>query len=119
MIEKRKHKRARVEFWASLRHPKLGTITCDIEDMSISGLSVKLDEEVDFSVMMELDVKIHGSGWDGTMPPLPVRVIRVNKRKVALQFIDDCAELWTPPDDDEFDFKEDEINLSIGLEELA
>tara|TARA_B110000444_G_C18815662_1_gene584989 strand:- start:1035 stop:1409 length:375 start_codon:yes stop_codon:yes gene_type:complete len=106
MIEKRRHKRVEVDFWASLSHPLLGTVTCDIQDMSISGVSIKLDEDLKFFVMMELDVKIRGDGWDDSMPALPVQVTRVDKRNVGLQFIESCEELWVPPEDD-FDIPSD------------
>lgn len=101
MMERRRHKRVEVNFWASLSHPLLGTITCNIEDMSISGVSIKLDEDLKFFVMMELDVKIRGEGWDDSMPALSVQVTRVNKRKVGLQFIESCEELWAPAEDDQ------------------
>ncbi len=107
MMERRRHKRVEVDFWASLSHPLLGTITCDIQDMSISGVSIKLDEDLKFFVMMELDVKIRGEGWDDSMPALPVQVTRVNKRDVGLRFIESCEDLWTPPDDD-IDFTGDD-----------
>ena len=100
MVERRRHKRVEVDFWASLTHPLLGTITCDIQDMSISGVSIKLDEDLKFFVMMELDVKIRGDGWDDSMPALPVRVTRVDKRDVGLQFIESCEDLWVPPEED-------------------
>ena len=100
MRERRRHKRVEVEFCASMRHPLLGTITCNIEDMSISGVSIKLDEEVDFFVMMELDVRIHGDGWDEAMPALPVQVIRVNDRNIALKFLDNCEDIWSPEEDE-------------------
>lgn len=99
MMERRRHKRVEVDFWASLSHPLLGTITCDIQDMSISGVSIKLDEDIDFFVMMELDVKIRGEGWDDSMPALPVRVTRVEKREIGLQFIESCEDIWAPPED--------------------
>ncbi|PCI77236.1 MAG: hypothetical protein COB20_08480 [SAR86 cluster bacterium] len=100
MMERRRHKRVEVDFWASLSHPLLGTITCDIQDMSISGVSIKLDEDLKFFVMMELDVKIRGDGWDDSMPALPVQVTRVDKREIGLQFIESCEGIWTPPEDD-------------------
>lgn len=106
MKERRRHRRVEVDFWATLSHPLLGTITCDIEDMSISGVSIKLDEDLKFFVMMELDVKIRGEGWDDSMPALPVQVTRVNKRNIGLRFIESCEELWTPYEDD-LDFTSD------------
>ncbi len=111
MMERRRHKRVEVDFWASLSHPLLGTITCDIQDMSISGVSIKLDEDLKFFVMMELDVKIRGEGWDDSMPALPVQVTRVDKREVGLQFIESCEDIWTPPEDD-LDFSADNSDVT-------
>ncbi len=101
MIDRRISKRVEVDFWASLKHPLLGTVTGEIRDMSVSGVSLTLDEEMNVFVMMELDVKIHGEGWDETMPSLPVQVVRVKQREIALQFVDNCEDFWTPPEDDE------------------
>lgn len=112
MMERRRHKRVEVDFWASLSHPLLGTITCDIQDMSISGVSIKLDEDLKFFVMMELDVKIRGDGWDDSMPALPVQVTRVDKRNVGLEFIESCEDIWSPPEDD-LDFPADDSNSTL------
>ncbi len=98
MIERRINKRVTVDSWASLKHPLLGTVTGEIQDMSISGVSLTLDEELNVFVMMELDVKIHGEGWDETMPSLPVQVVRVKHREIALQFVDSCEDFWSPSD---------------------
>lgn len=108
MVERRRHKRVEVDFWASLKHPLLGTITCSIQDMSVSGVLLKLDEELNFFVMMELDIRIHGEGWDNTMPSLPVQVVRVHKREIGLRFLDSVEDAWTPPDDD--------IETDIGMD---
>mgnify|MGYP001060620357 CR=1 FL=1 len=96
MIERRSHRRVEVEFWASLKHPLLGTVTGDIQEMSSSGFSLTLDEEMNFFVMMELDVSIHGEGWDNTMPSLPVQVVRVQGREIALRFLDSSEDFWAP-----------------------
>lgn len=121
MRERRRHKRVEVDFWATLTHPLLGTITCDIQDMSISGVSIKLDEDLKFFVMMELDVKIRGEGWDDSMPALPVQVTRVDRRNVGLEFIESCEDLWSPPEDDlEFSADDsDEIEHYTRLEGLG
>jgi hypothetical protein len=100
MMERRGHKRVEVDFWASLTHPLLGTITCDIQDMSTSGVSINLDEDLKFFVMMELDVEIRGEGWDDAMPAVPVQVTRVDKRNIGLQFIESYEEIWAPPEED-------------------
>lgn len=99
MIERRTHRRIPVDFWASLKHPLLGTVTAQIRDMSVRGVSLILDEEVNFFVMMELDVKIHGEGWDETMPSLPVQVVRVQHKEIALRFLDSCEDFWSPSDE--------------------
>ena len=102
MIERRQHHRVEVDVWASLRHPLLGTATGEIQDMSVSGLSLTLDEEMNFFVMMELDVRIHGEGWDDTMPSLPVQVVRVQHREIAIRFLDACDDFWTPPFEEDY-----------------
>jgi len=107
-----------VDFWASLSHPLLGTITCDIQDMSVSGVSIKLDEDLNFFVMMELDVKIRGEGWDESMPALPVQVTRLNKRDIGLQFIESCEDIWSPPEED-LDFNTDDSDVTSQLSESA
>jgi len=118
MRERRRHKRVEVDFWASLSHPLLGTITCDIQDRSVSGVSIKLDEDLNFFVMMELDVKIRGEGWDESMPALPVQVTRVNKRDIGLQFIESCEDIWSPPEED-LDFDTDDSDVTSQLSESA
>lgn len=102
MIERRQHRRIEVDYWASLRHPLLGAVTADIQDMSSSGFSLTLDEEMKFFVMMELEVRIHGEGWDESMPSLPVQVVRVQHREIALRFLDSCEDFWMPPAEEEF-----------------
>lgn len=104
MIERRRHRRVDVNYWASLKHPLLGTMTGSVKDLSLSGLSLQLDEDISFFVMMELDVRIHGDGWDETMPALPVQVARVNQREVALQFLDSREESYEIPTEEEFGF---------------
>ncbi|MDE0784224.1 MAG: PilZ domain-containing protein [Planktomarina sp.] len=102
MIERRQHRRVEVDYWASLKHSSLGTVTADIQEMSSSGFSLTLDKEMNFFVMMELDVQIHGEGWDGSMPPLPMKVVRVQGREIALTFLDSCEDFWMPPVDEEY-----------------
>ena len=110
MRERRVHRRVDVEFWASLKHPLLGTITADVQDMSVSGLSLTLDEELNFFVMMELDVRLHGEGWDSSAPALPVQVVRVNQRSIGLRFLDNCDDYWSP-------LPEAEFKPELGLQE--
>ncbi len=111
MMERRREKRVEVDYWASLNHPLLGTITCSIQDMSVSGVLLKLDEEMNFFVMMELDIRIHGDGWDNTMPALPVQVVRVDAREIALRFLDSVEDSWSPPDDD--------LDTDLGINNMS
>jgi hypothetical protein len=114
MIERREHRRVEVNYWASLKHPLLGTMTGSVRDLSLSGLAIKLDEDVNFFVMMELDVHIHGDGWDDTMPALIVQVVRVNQREVALRFIDESEESYGLASEQDFGFtlaETDDIQL--------
>ena len=90
-----------MDFWASLTHPLLGVVTGTIQDMSNGGVSMVLDGEMNLFVMMELDVRIHGEGWDETMPSLPVQVIRIQKREVAFRFLDVSEDFWGLPYEDE------------------
>lgn len=111
MMERRREKRVEVDYWASLNHPLRGTITCSIQDMSVSGVLLKLDEEMNFFVMMELDIRIHGDGWDNTMPALPVQVVRVDAREIALRFLDSVEDAWSPPDDD--------LDTDLGINNMS
>ncbi|NKB34555.1 MAG: hypothetical protein GKR91_15795 [Pseudomonadales bacterium] len=118
MIERRKHRRVEVDFWASLKHPLLGTATGEIQDMSSSGLSLTLDEEMNFFVMMELDVRIHGEGWDDSMPALPVQVVRVQHREIAIRFLDNGEDFWAPTFDDDYAMNMQENDRIEELEEF-
>ncbi len=102
MIERRLHRRIEVEFWASLHHPLLGSVTADIQEMSSSGFSLTLDREMNFFVMMELDVSVHGQGWGESMPELPVQVVRVQGREIALRFLDSCEDFWMQAVEDDY-----------------
>jgi len=111
MKDRRIHRRVAVDFWASLDHPLLGTITADVLDMSVSGLSLVLDAEISCFVMMEFDLRIHGEGWDDSMPALPVQVMRVKKRQVGLRFLDHCDDCWQPPPEVDFQSNLNDVEL--------
>lgn len=117
-MDRRQHRRVEVDFWASLRHPLIGSVTGDIQDMSVSGLSLTLDKEMKFFVMMELDVRIHGAGWDDSMPALPVQVVRVQEREIALSFMDNCDDFWAPPTEERIDLPIEERYLREDLDDL-
>lgn len=104
MIERRQHNRVAVDYWASLKHPLLGTMTANVSNLSVSGLALELDEEIDCFVMMELDVRIHGDGWDESMPALPVQVVRVQGRQLALRFLDSHDDDLSMPVEQQFGF---------------
>lgn len=118
MIERRRHKRVSVDFWVSLSHPLLGVATAEIQNMSSGGLSVTLDEEIEFFVMMELEARIHGEGWDDSMPSLPVQVVRILGREVALSFLDDCDYFLNSAVKAEFSEEEFEFDVDEELRRM-
>ena len=107
MLERRRHKRVPVQFWISLSHPLLGVVTGQVNEMSHGGLSLSLDEDVSLFTMMELDARIHGVGWDESMPALPAQVVRVRNREVAMRFMDVDEENW------EMSYLEDELQFDF------
>lgn len=99
-----------------MTHPLLGVVTGNVQDMSLGGLSVKLDENLGFFAMMELDARIHGAGWDDSIPALTVQVLRVDDRDIGLRYVDKRAQEFLSPVVDKesgFDFT-DEYLRSIG-----
>ena len=68
--------------------------------MPVSGVSIKLDEDLKLFVIMELDVKIRDKGWGESMPGVPVQVMRVDKRDIGLQFIESLEEICVLLKDD-------------------
>jgi hypothetical protein len=118
LIERRINRRVEVDYWASLKHPLLGKVTGEIQDMSISGVSMTLDEEKDYSLLMELDIELHGNGWDEAALPLPVQVVRIQHRELALQFLDSCEEFWEPPETAEYRLGYQNGDVLAEFEEL-
>lgn len=86
MKERRQHQRTAINGWASLQHPLLGTITAEVEDISAGGMSLRLDDDRNFFVMMELDAKIHAGAVNDSLPPVTVQVVRVQRQRVGLRF---------------------------------
>jgi len=107
MDQRRRHKRVRANYRIHLDLPGeggspkrwSGTIT----NMSEGGVFVTLSPLPLFSLQMELDAQIVGPGWDKHMPPLGMRVVRIEEKGVALSFIEaefplyDSAYLPEPP----------------------
>lgn len=108
---------SRSRLWASLKHPLLGTVTGDIHDMSVSELSLTLDEEMIFFVTMELDVRVHGEGWDDSLLALPVQVVRVQNNEIAIRFLDACDDYWMHNSDANHD--SDETVMIAGSHALS
>lgn len=94
MIERRQHKRVPVGLWISQTHPLLGVVTGNVRDISAGGMAVTLDENVGFFTMMELQARIHGDGWDRSIPPLTVQVVWVNEQEIGLRFTDKEASAY-------------------------
>ena len=49
---------------------------------------------------MELDVQIRDEGWGESMPGVPVQVMRVDKRDIGLQLIENLEEICVLLKDD-------------------
>lgn len=89
---RRRHKRVRANYRIHLDLPGhggspkrwSGTIT----NMSEGGVFAVISPLPLFTLEMELDVQIVGPGWDKHMPPLSMRVVRVEEEGVALSFIE-------------------------------
>jgi len=117
MKERRKYKHVPVDYWISMTHPLLGVVTGNVRDMSLGGLSVKLDENLGFFAMMELDARIHGAGWDDSIPSLTVQVMRVNDKEIGLRYVDKRPKDYISPlarNDSGFDFT-DKYLRSLGV----
>lgn len=86
MLERRRETRTPVNYQISLSHPLLGRVTAEVLEVSRSGLSLSLEESTGFYTMMELDARISDDGQDGALMELPIQVVRVQNRKVAVRF---------------------------------
>ena len=87
MIDRRRHRRVDVNYCVNLRHPLLGVITASVTNLSVGGLALTLDDDVNCFVMMEFDIEVQGDGWEQETPTLPVQVTRVSGREIAVRFL--------------------------------
>ena len=86
MRERRQHQRVPIDGWVSLQHPLLGTVTAEVRDISAGGMSLRLDEDRNFFVMMELEAKIHSRETRETVSMQSVQVVRVQNHRIGLRF---------------------------------
>ena len=87
MEDRRKHRRVEVEYCVNLRHPLLGVLTATVNNLSVGGLAMTLDDDITCFVMQEFDIEVQGDGWQSQTPTLPVQVTRVSGRDIALRFL--------------------------------
>lgn len=87
MIDRRRHRRVDVDYCVNLRHPLLGVITASVTNLSVSGLALTLDDDINCFVMMEFQIEVQGDGWEEHTPTLPVQVTRVSGRDIAVRFL--------------------------------
>ena len=87
MIDRRRHRRVDVDYCVNLRHPLLGMITASVRNLSVGGLAITLDDDINCFVMMEFDIEVQGDGWEEETPTLPVQVTRVSGREIAVRFL--------------------------------
>ncbi|GAA3705975.1 hypothetical protein GCM10022421_11170 [Oceanisphaera sediminis] len=55
--------------------------------MSESGVLVEVATSSDFSPGMLFEAKVLDPDWDQTLPPLMMKVVRVERDGIALEFI--------------------------------
>lgn len=88
MEEKRKHRRIRTCYQVRLSHPCRGSWLGIVVNMSDGGIFVSDISPREFTLGMELEAMVFGKGWDKDMPTLAMKVVRVEKRGIALMFLE-------------------------------
>ena len=90
MIERRKHPRIKAPnepYEVILNSPSFGTMVGKVRDMSDGGVFLTFDSIPVVNEGMVVEAKIQGDNWDESMPFLKMRVMRVDKTGIALQFV--------------------------------
>jgi hypothetical protein len=69
-----------------LKNEHFGPIEGNIRNMSESGVFVEAVTPSDFSLGMLFAAKVLDSDWDQTLPPLMMKVVRIETDGIALEF---------------------------------
>ena len=87
MEDRRCHPRHKTICRICLSNEHFGPIKGYIRNLSESGVFVEGVTSSDFSLGMLLEATVLDSDWDQTLPPLMMKVVRVETDGIALEFI--------------------------------
>ncbi|MDX1267489.1 MAG: PilZ domain-containing protein [Oceanisphaera sp.] len=87
MEDRRYHPRRKMNCSICLSNEHFGPIKGNIRNMSENGVLVEVATSSDFSPGMLFEAKVLDPDWDQTLPPLMMKVVRVDKDDIALEFI--------------------------------
>ncbi len=87
MVERRRNARfSPPAYRIRLRSHNFGMVIGQVANMSVGGVFVNGIPSSDFQLGMLLEAEIIGKDWDRDLPPLTMRVCRIESRGIALQF---------------------------------
>ena len=87
MENRRRHPRRKTTCRICLSNEHFGPIKGNIKNMSESGVFVDTITTSDFSVGMRLEAVILDPDWDQALPSLTMKVVRVEKDGIGLEFV--------------------------------
>ncbi|WP_116475847.1 PilZ domain-containing protein [Zobellella maritima] len=88
MEDRRRHPRRKTTCKIRLSNEHFGPINGNIRDLSESGVFVEVATTSDFSRGMLLEAEVLDSDWDQTLPPLTMKVVRIETDGIGLEFAD-------------------------------
>jgi hypothetical protein len=86
MKDRRSHLRRNTLCRIGLSNEYFGPIEGNIINMSESGVFVAAVTPSDFSLGMLFKAKVLDPDWDQTLPPLMMKVVRIETDGIALEF---------------------------------
>ena len=86
MIEQRRHSRTPHPGKVRLWRKHFRRIQGQLKNMSEGGIYVEGISVGDIALNMFFEVKIIGEGWANDLPPLTMKVVRIDPQGVALQY---------------------------------
>ncbi|MFP2768216.1 PilZ domain-containing protein [Oceanisphaera sp. KMM 10153] len=87
MKDRRKDPRRKTNCRICLSNEYFGPIEGNISNMSEGGVLVEVVTASDFSLGMLFEAKVLDPDWDQTLPPLMMKVVRIDRNDIALEFI--------------------------------
>ncbi|MDX1268865.1 MAG: PilZ domain-containing protein [Oceanisphaera sp.] len=86
MEDRRSHPRRKTSCRICLSNEHFGPVNGNIRDMSENGVFVEAVTISDFSLGMLLEATVLEPDWDQTLPPLMMKVVRIETDGIALEF---------------------------------